>query len=1548
MIDARRVKRGALHGLAWLLLGTVSCDDPLSPGGGVVDRIDVNPSSVALTVGEARTITARLIGTDGATITDRTTFWTTQSPLVATVSQNGVITAAGAGNTQVAVSAGGKSAVVAVAVTGRPVSQVRIAPPTASVQAGGTVTLRAEPVDATGAEVTGRTVLWGTSAATIATVTSTGVVTGIAPGSATITATVDGINGSSIVTVTAVPVASVTVSPSTGSLIVGQTLTLSATTASATGQTLTGRVVTWASSANNIATVSSTGEVTAVSPGIATITATSEGRTGTAQVTVALVPVASIRMAPGSATIAAGQTAQLTAQALDANDNVLNRTITWTSDQPSVATVSQSGLVTGVNTGAARISASVGTVSSTVTVTVTPVPVASLTITPNGATVTVGGTLQLTAVAKDANGVTLPGRIIGWTSGGSSVATISQTGLVTAIGPGTATIFAASEGVFASVNITVTNVGVATVRVAPATGSIQQGASLQLSTTVLDANNNTITGKPVTWSSSNESIATVSSTGRVLGIGQGTVTITAAVDGVLGTGTYAVTPVPVGAINILPSSQTIAPGATLQLTPTLTGTNGLPLSTVGRTIIWSSSATNRATVSQSGLVTGVSAGSAIITATTEGVSATSTITVSSTPIASITITPNPASVQEANTTPVALTGTARDAANVIIPGRTFFWSSSNPLVSVNSSTGAVSALVGSGGGTATITASAPGGGPGGTTPSATTIVNVSYAPVASASVSPGAATLSVGSNLTLALTIRTAANQVLSSTGRTITWTSLNPAFATVGATGVVTGVASGIAKVEVAALSPGQSPATAAKDTATITVQNVAPVASVALAIAPDSMILPGSPLTGSATVRDAANNLLQGRTVTFTSSNAGIATVSPASASSNASGQVTGVTVTGVSGGNATITATSEGVQQTFIARILNPVNTVSVAASPDSVIGAHAPIQAAATLRDAGNAVLTGRPITWNASSNSAVATVSASGVITVVGGVGSANISATSEGKTGSFTFRALAPVNTVSISTPGDSVIGTGTLAATATLRDASNNVLTGRPITWSSSDGLVASVSSAGLITGVSEGNATITATVEGKSSNVVVRVLPGIATLSLTPATDSLIGMGTLALTTTATSASAAPVPGRQLIITSSNPAVATASPASAITNGSGAVPITITSVSSGSTTLTVSAEGKVTTRVLRMLAPVATVAVTSPGDSIIGTGTLQASVVLRDASNNVLSGRPVTWGPPGNPVVMSVSATGLITAISPGTSTLTATSEGHISPAITIRVLAAVNNVTVTAPDSSIFITQTVQATAVLRDAATNVLTGRPITWGSTNTGVATISATGLVTAIAPGSTTISATSEGKSNSFVLNVSLVPAHTIAITPNALLLNETPTFAGTPFDTAGNQLVGRTLTWATSNAKLSINASSGVVAAADTGSVYVIAETSPGTGPGNIARDSVLVTVGLVAINTVTLSPPGPINLGLGTTLSPVTATVVDVTGTPAFAPHGRTCTLASDNPSVVTVSAPTGLTNVSGQLPFSVTASGSNTGTANITVTCEGKVGTLVVTVP
>jgi uncharacterized protein YjdB len=133
--------------------------------------------------------------------------------------------------------------------------------------------------------------MWTTSAPETATVDASGEVTGVAAGTATITATSEGKSGSATIVVTPeppviIPVASVTVSPQIGTVAVKRTIALRATTRDANGATLTGRTVTWSTSASGTATVDASGNVTGVAPGTVTITATSEGQTGFATIVV--------------------------------------------------------------------------------------------------------------------------------------------------------------------------------------------------------------------------------------------------------------------------------------------------------------------------------------------------------------------------------------------------------------------------------------------------------------------------------------------------------------------------------------------------------------------------------------------------------------------------------------------------------------------------------------------------------------------------------------------------------------------------------------------------------------------------------------------------------------------------------------------------------------------------------------------------------------------------------------------------------------------------------------------------------------------------------------------------------------------------------------------------------------------------------------------------------------------------------------------------------------------------------------------------------------
>lgn len=675
-------------------------------------RITVNPTPVAsirlstthrtMFVGQTTQLSAEPLDGNGDVLSGRPITWTTSDAGIATVNQSGSVTAMAAGAAIITASAEGRSAVATITVSQVPVALVEVTPATNTVVVGQTTQLTAHLQDAAGGPLTDRVITWSTNNASVATVTSEGLMTAVASGTATITATSEGRSGSASITVNPRPVSAVILSPGQVTLFPRQTVQLSALVTDDRGQVLTGRPVTFSTSSNQVATVSNQGLVTGIGAGIATITATSEGATGKATITIAPDPVAVVEVSPASSSIVVGSTAQLTAIPRSVSGQALTgRTVTWSSSTPALASVSSNGVVTGLAPGNAVIIASVDGKQGSAAVTVRAVPVASVSVTPTSATTIVGQSVSLTAVPRDAAGNPLAGRIVGWTSSDNAIATVSSAGLVTGVASGTVTITASSEGQSGTATVTVGGVAVASVTVSPATANVIVGQTVQLAATAKDASGQTLTGRTVTWTSTSPGIASVSSTGSVSGVSAGNTTITATIDGVPGAATVTVGPAPVGTVSVSPSTVTLNPGGTSTLSATVRDANGGAI--VNAQVSWTSSNSGVATVNSSGLVTAVVPGSATITASSGGVSGSATVTVTSPSVAKIVITPSNPRVDEDEE--IQLTATAYDANDNVISGLTFTWTSSNTNRATVNSTGLVN---GRREGTVTITAAAGG------------------------------------------------------------------------------------------------------------------------------------------------------------------------------------------------------------------------------------------------------------------------------------------------------------------------------------------------------------------------------------------------------------------------------------------------------------------------------------------------------------------------------------------------------------------------------------------------------------------------------------------------------------------------------------------------------------------------------------------------------------------------------------------------------------------------------------------------------------------------
>ncbi len=780
--------------------------------------------------------------------------------------------------------------------------------------------------------VTGGT--WGTTLGSPATVTNAGIVTGVLVGNALFTFTSTAgcqSDPTPFVTVNALPAVYNNGSPS---ICQGTTSTLSPSTGGS-----------WFSSNAGVATVTNQGLVTGVSPGSASFTFTSSNGCTPAALTVSVLAKPSATIT-GLNSICQGTTTTLSPTSGG----------TWVSSNNAVATVSNAGVVTGVAAGTASFTFITNCASDpTPPITINDNPIATIT---GSSTICAGSN---TTLSPNAGGT--------WASSNTAIATVTNAGVVTGVSAGTATfIFTSTVGCVSNPTSSIIIIAKPIVSITGAS-AICQGATTTLSPA---------TGG--TWISSNTAIATVTNAGVVTGVSGGivTFTFTSTASGCVSNPTSAIT-INAKPIVSITGASAICIGTTTTLSPTSGGT-------------WISSNNARATVTNAGVVTGVSVGTATFTFT-------STAGCVSNPSATITV-------------------------------------NGKPTVSIT-----------------------------------------------------GATSICQGVTTTLSPT-----------TGGT--WTSSNIAIATVTNAGIVTGVSAGTATFTFTSSTTG----CASNPTAAITIK-AKPVVSITGASAIcQTFTTTLSPTTGG----------------TWASSSTAIATVTNA-----------GI-VTGVSSGSATFTFTS-----TTTACPSLPTNPITVNVKPTVAISGATSICVAST-----TTLTPSTGGTW-ASSNTAVATVTNAGVVTGV------------TAGTATFTFTSTAgcvsnPTASLTVNTkPTASVTGQGTICAgsTTTLSPTTGG-------TWTSSNISIATVTNAGVVTGVSAGSVTFTFTstagcASSPTASILVNAKP---TVSVTGSTSVCVGSTTTLSPTTG---------GTWL---SSNTTIATITPSGIVTAvGSGVVTFTFTNSVTG-----------------------------------------------------------------------------------------------------------------------------------------------------------------------------------------------------------------------------------------------------------------------------------------------------------------------------------------------------------------------------------------------
>ena len=642
--------------------------------------ITVDKTSYELTKGSTATLSYSVQPSDA---TDKNVTWTSSNTSVATINNN-TIKAVGIGTATITGrTSNGITATVYVTVTALP-EAIRISSSTMNLKKGesSSLTYTITPAGTTD------NVTWSSSDTSVATVDNYGKVTAKKSGTAVITVkTSNGFTDTCTVTVTS-EVESIQFTESNITLDIGKEkqLELIITPADVPNADVTLTVAD-----PTIVSINSNGKIKALKAGKTTITArTDNGKTATCTVTVNKVAPEKITVSPTSKTIYVGDTLSLTTQITPAE--AANDKLTWSSNKTSVATVDANGKVTAKAAGTVTITVKTSNnKTSTCTITVKDIEATGVTVTPTTATLEVGKTQTVTAkVAPDK-----ADQSVTWTSSNSSVATVDAKGVITAKAIGTATITAkTTNGKTATVAVTVKAVEATSVTITASANSCSVGDTITLTAKVSPEK----ASQSVTWTSSNTSVATVSSSGVVTAKAVGTTTITAKTANSK-TATYSITvnPVTATSVTLSETSKELAQGATVTLRATIAPTNA-----TDKTITWTSSNANVASVDANGKVTAKGVGTATITATTaNGKTATCKITVAETAVTGITFDKTAASMNVDETMTLTATVAPANAGN-----KTLTWFSNNESVLTVDANGKVTAK---GAGKATITAKSTNG-----------------------------------------------------------------------------------------------------------------------------------------------------------------------------------------------------------------------------------------------------------------------------------------------------------------------------------------------------------------------------------------------------------------------------------------------------------------------------------------------------------------------------------------------------------------------------------------------------------------------------------------------------------------------------------------------------------------------------------------------------------------------------------------------------------------------------------------------------------------------
>ena len=1405
----------------FIILNLIACGGsspppPSPPANATINSINISPYQIDIANTSSFQLVAVAYYSDDTSriVTDEVS-WSLQNN-IANISNSGLITATSLGTSTITATLDSVSSFAQLNVTAVTLSSINIDPDSNSIAEGTNLALHANGIydDLSSQDLTTQ-VTWQSSNTDIATINADGILTAQNAGDVIVTATLGTVNNTTAIAITAATLDSINVTPGDISIANGTSTNLQATGfySDSSSQNLTSQV-SWQSNDPDIAEINSSGSLTSKNTGNTIVTASLNGQTSSTSITVTSAILSSINITPGQTSIANGTSSSLLATGLytDQTTQDLTQQVSWRSNNNAISDIDFNGVVSGNSVGTSIITASLGTISNTASVDITTATLISINVTPNVTSIANGTNTSLIASGFYTDDSTQDlTQQVSWQSDDSNILEVSSSGVVTARSVGSATITASFEGQSNSSSITVTTATLESITVSPNSSSLPNGTNINLQATGFysDSTSQDLTAQ-VSWQSNDSAIAETSSLGLVTARSIGSATITANFNGKSSSSSITITDATIDSITVSPNTSSLPNGTNINLQATgfYSDSSSKDLTTQ---VSWQSSNNTIAEISNLGLLTARSVGTAVITTNFEGQSNSASITVTAATLDSITVSPNTSSLPNGTNINLQATGFYSDASSQDLTTQVSWQSGNNAIAEISN----LGLLTARSIGVATITASFDG-------KNSSSSITITDATIDSITVSPNTSSLPNGTNINLQATgfYSDASSKDLTAQ---VSWQSGDNAIAEISNLGLLT--ARSIGSATITASFDGQSSTALITITpATLNSININP-GNLAIANGTSSSLL----VTGLYSDLTTQNLTQQ---VTWQSSDNSIAEIN------------TDGLVTGYSTGTATITAHLNGLSSTTSVSVTTEtLNSINISPNTSSfAAGTVTQLSAYGIYSDLSTQNLTTQ-VTWQ-SSNSSIAEIDQNGLVTG-NTTGTVTITADFNG-TSSTALIDITAANLSSIVISPDAT----SLANGTNLNLQAIGNYTGQPaqdltssVIWQSSDPTIAEVNPEGLVTSHKVGTVTISASKGTVTSSTTVTVSAASLTqINLTPANVS-IALGTEYQFTVSGLYSDGTVQDltQQVSWIFSNDTIA-----ETVNNTSGL----LLGTTIGTTSVAVSLNGITGIASLTVTdAVINTLEINSPSTSIALGTTLQleAVAVYSNSSNQTVTEQAL-WQS-SNPEVAAVSSTGEITSATQGTTTITSI-YNNTSATLTINVSGAIlSSIEITPLTQSIAAgtSQAFSATGIYTDTSFHDITDL-VTWDSSNKTIASISNTpgnkGQLSSLLSGQTNISASLGTVSATNLLTVTNAVLTSIDITPNASEISNgfTQTYAAIAHysDGSTNDVTDQAI-WSTSNLSIA-NSNNSVIQSLQTGDVTVSANIGDIFGFASLSINSAVL----------------------------------------------------------------------------------------------------------